>query len=88
MEIAVIVLVVVGLGMYYGIFGVAERVIKMGHKELDQLEKVHTVSVINRSAKMDKQLSTEMIAKAKSVNAKLKSLDVDLDEGEEVTPAA
>lgn len=74
MEILV-VLVIVGLGMYYGVFGVLERVIGMGHKELDQLEKNHEVSLINRSAKLNSELSDEKVVAAASLNERLKSLD-------------
>lgn len=79
MEVVVLALVLVGLGMYYGLFGVLERIIKMGHKEMDQLEKVHTVSIVHRSAKMDKELSGDQIVKAKSFEAKLKKWNEELD---------
>lgn len=82
MEVVVVVLVIVGLGMYYGVFGVLERLIRMGHKEVGQLEKIHSVSIVNRDAKLEKELSEEKVKAAKSFNQKYKDVMKVLDEEE------
>lgn len=82
MELVFVVAIIVGLGMYYGVFGVLERLIGMGHKEVGQLEKIHSVSIVNRDAKMGKELSADKVAAAKKFNTDYKELMKMLDDEE------
>lgn len=79
MEMVIIVVVIVLVCVWYGLFGVMERVVKMGHKELDQLEKQHDVSIANRLGKLDKELTSEKISQVASTQAKMKALRDKLD---------
>jgi hypothetical protein len=76
MEIAAIIIIIVAIAAYYGFMQSAEVVAKIATREVSHLDRQHKVSVIERTAKLDENLSEDQVTRVAALQAKLDALNI------------
>jgi hypothetical protein len=76
MEIAAIIIIIVAIAAYYGFMQSAEVVAKIATREVSHLDRQHKVSVIERTAKLDEDLSEDQVTRVAALQAKLDALNI------------
>lgn len=76
MELVIIIVVSVAILAYYGFMQSAEVVAKMATREVSHLDRQHKVSVIDRMADLDQNLSEEKVARVAAMQAKLDAINI------------
>jgi hypothetical protein len=76
MELAIIIVVIVAIAAYYGFMQSAEVVAKIATREVSHLDRQHKVSVIERTAKLDEDLSEDQVTRVAALQAKLDALNI------------
>jgi len=73
-DIVIILVIIVGLGIWYGFGRILDKTAQMGHDEMDYLADAHYVGIANRRAKLNEKLNDESVVKATELEARLKAL--------------
>lgn len=71
MDLVIILVIIVGLGIWYGFGRILDKAAQMGHDEMDYLSDAHFVGIGNRRAKLNEKLSDDSVTKAAELRARL-----------------
>jgi len=74
MDLAILIIVVVGILAYYGFMRSIEVGARMANEEVEFLSDQHYVSLAERSAKLNARISENTITEAAECRAKVKAL--------------